>query len=103
MHRMIVKASRGILPRILHVDSDVIETFDLDSGYAKIEVGSGDLHHIRRRSRRRLGFRDGYDLLRYHFPLMRESRKRSRAQILHLPPTLLTPAPTAAPTPPKSP
>ena len=37
VHRMIVKASRGILPRILHVDPDVIETFDLDSGYAKIE------------------------------------------------------------------
>src|ERR1035437_5955686 len=84
MHGMIMKATRGILPRILHVTTDVIEPFNLDTGYTKIEIRFGDLYPIRWRFRRWLDGGNGHDLLRYNLPLMGVAGQRCRAQFLHL-------------------
>ena len=41
-----MKASRRVFPRILHIDPDVIEAFDLDALDAETKIAFGNLDHV---------------------------------------------------------
>ena len=48
VHGMIMKASRRILPGILNVHADIVETLNLNSLHTKAEVTFGNFRHVRR-------------------------------------------------------
>ncbi len=82
-HRVVVEAARCLLPRILHINPDVVKAFDLDALNPKFEVAFRNLHHIRGWRGRRLGCRNRHNLLRYHLPLMGVTHQRLGAELLH--------------------
>ena len=43
-----MKASRRILPGILNVHADIVETLNLNSLHTKAEVTFGNFRHVRR-------------------------------------------------------
>lgn len=67
---MFVKASWGVLPRILDIDADIVEALNLDSGNLEKKIRLRDLDHARRRTVCSFRRWDWNDLLRQDFPLV---------------------------------
>src|SRR5260370_20953617 len=72
MHRVVMEASRSILPRILHINPDIIEAFNLNAFNTELEVSLRNSHHVGR-TRGWLGSGDGHDLLMHDLPLVRRT------------------------------
>src|ERR1700679_1159406 len=83
LHLVFVKASGRILPRILHIDFNVIRPFNLDASNLEDERGARDFDHTFRRARCRLGWRYFNELLRNWFPYIIEARERLLSHLLH--------------------
>ena len=73
--QMVVTAARRVFPRILHIQTDPVESFNLDTGYLKIEFAGRHVQHARRACGWRPSGRRLHHPLRQEVPFVLKARQ----------------------------
>ena len=83
MHLMHVVAAGRILPRILHVHTNVIATLDHNADGLELEIGFRDPHHAGGRGIGAPGRGNLDELLWEDFPFMGKCRESRAGELVH--------------------